>query len=466
MSEREAKLIDKGRLDAELISACIHCGLCLPACPTYLATGRETESPRGRIYLLGMWNKGELELEDGVSEHLDSCLGCLGCQTACPSGVRYEEILNQARPHLRQARARWLTNVLRFVFKHLLTNYGLLKVLGTLLMIWQRLGGRRLMSILGGLGSLDEMACDPGLSKGRRFGLLRRLAIMDAFLPDVPQQVPLPERSFRPGWDRGDLQLFAGCVMDVFYNDVNHAASETLEMQGYRVEVPMQTCCGALAFHAGEMDIAKELAKKNIDLFETTTGPVAVTSAGCGAMLKEYGHLLSGDKSYSVRAAAFSARVFDWTECMAERGMPDDVRNRATAPSASVSYHAACHLAHAQKVRKPPAIILERLREDIARAGTTSGAKAKQELDVLPLFEAEHCCGSAGIFNLLNPELSLTVLKRKVERIKESGARTIVTTNPGCLLQLSAGARFSGGGFKVQHLASYLKQAYSRKQAP
>lgn len=465
--KHDAVLIKEGKLDNELLSACIHCGLCLPHCPTYLSTGREMESPRGRLYLLNLFSKGELEAEDGVAEHIESCLGCLGCQTACPSGVQYEAILNQARPYLKSARPKLLSNLLRFSFKHLLTNYSLLKAIGLILRLYQRLGLRRLFARF--YPDLNISRSESGGQSGEKISILSRLALMESFLPDLPAHETLPQRSFRSRAGLGTVQLFSGCVMDVLYNDVNHAASDTLQMQGYEVEVPAQTCCGALAYHAGEIDIASDLARKNIDLMENSEGKIIVTSAGCGAMLKEYDHLLRSDRTYRDRALLFKERVADFTECIALNAMPDDYRSRAEAPSPSVAYHAACHLAHAQKIREEPGIVLERLSADVRYATLCDAAahKTQPDLDrvscpikVEPLREAEHCCGSAGIYNVLHPDMSLSVLKRKVENILQSKADTVVTTNPGCLMQLAAGARLAGKSFKVRHLASYLKDAY------
>ncbi|MBP6743672.1 4Fe-4S dicluster domain-containing protein [bacterium] len=428
------------KLSRDLLDSCIHCGLCLPACPTYLATGREMESPRGRIYLLSKWQEEGGELAPRAIEHLESCLGCLGCQTACPSGVKYEAILDQARPHLA-ARRNWLTRqVMRFSFSQLLPHYSRLKILGSLLRLIQQL-------------KLDSFVAKlPFVAQGPP--LLRKIADFQMFTPTVAKHLPLPKKSWKAGAKIGSAKLFSGCVMDVFYNHVNHAALRLMIRQGTVVEVPAQTCCGALAFHAGELDIATDLAKKNIDLFAASEDKIVVTSAGCGAMLKHYGSLLEGDAIYKERAHLFSQRVQDLSENLALGEFPA-LTSASQTPivnshivDSHIVYHAACHLAHAQGVRLQP-------QELLSSAAASTGA----HLYDLP--EAEHCCGSAGIYNLLNTPLSLKVLDRKMNFIEESGADVVVTSNPGCLLQLEAGVKARGLNVKVKHLAEALDDAFS-----
>ena len=410
-------------MDPELLAACIHCGMCLPACPTYLATGRETESPRGRIHLMSAWQKGEQPLSARMAEHIESCLGCFGCQTACPSGVQYERILNQARPHLARLRPRQMRRLLRFVFATILPDYPRLRLAGKLLGMWQSAGARK---VLTGMPFMGKMAA--------------RLDCWQAFLPRIPKFVPLPRQSWVSGKKHGQVQLFTGCVMDILYNQVNHACLRLLTAQRQIVGVPEQTCCGALAYHAGETDIASDLARRNIEYFESQPGPVVVTAAGCGAMLKEYKHLLSGDPQWQDRAREFAERVVDIIEFLASHDF-----GRAPRPlKLKVAYHAACHLYHAQSLRLEPLKLL----------GSIEG------IELVPLQEAEHCCGSAGIFNLTHTELSLKVLARKIEFTRQTGADTVVTTNPGCLLQLEAGAREAGLPVRVRHLAELLDEVY------
>lgn len=411
-------------LDAGLLQSCIHCGLCLPACPTYLATGRESESPRGRIYLLSLWQKGEINEERRLLEHIDSCLGCMGCQTACPSGVDYEKILSQARPALNRLHDRKRRRLMRLAFSQILPNYKRLHTLGRLLRLWQTSRLNRYMEFL---------PVSPRLKK--------RLLEWERFLPKVPAQTPLPKLSWQSGKKEGEVQLFAGCVMDIFYNHINHAAIRLLTAQRMIVGVPEQTCCGALAQHAGEPDIACDLAKRNIELLEKVKGDIVVTSAGCGAMLKSYGELLHGEPEWQERAKDFSSRVKDITESL-DAGT---FYKKPAILKKKVAYHAACHLSHVQKVREAPIRLLNSL----------------EGLNIVPLAEAEHCCGSAGIYNLLQTELSLKVLDRKLQFLKESGAESVVTTNPGCLLQLQSGIEAKNLQVKVSHLIELLDEAYS-----
>jgi glycolate oxidase iron-sulfur subunit len=431
------------RISKELLESCIHCGLCLPACPTYLATGREMESPRGRIYLINQWQEqwqksglpaGGLQMDERAAEHIDSCLGCLGCQTACPSGVNYEELLNTTRALTTSRQSALSSFCMRFAFIQLLPHYGRLLILGSLLRFVQML-------------RLDELFVRLTKALGSP-PLLKRLASWQMFVPKVPTHIKLPQKSWRSGPKKGEVALFAGCIMDVFYNHVNHAAVRLLKKRSLIVSVPPQTCCGALAFHAGFVEIAQDLAKKNIDLFAGNENTIVVTSAGCGAMLKHYDHLLAEDSLYAQPAKLFSERVKDLSETLyrfddAAAANPDSSSGRSKNSPEKIVYHAACHLAHAQGVRKQPAALLS---EHAALTGA--------HLYDLP--EAEHCCGSAGIYNLLNTEMSLAVLDRKMKFIEESGANVVVTCNPGCMLQIEAGAKARGLNVKVKHLAEAL----------
>lgn len=415
-------------LDPSLLSACIHCGLCLPACPTYLATGREMESPRGRIQLLTLFQKGELAATPRLVEHIDSCLGCLGCQSACPSGVKYGKILDQARPILAgQKKKRWRA-LLRLASAKILPDYKKLHLLGKLLRLWQASPLKRLFSPLPVSGKWAA-----------------RLTEWQDLLPPVPRHLSLPRQSWMVGEKKGPLQLFSGCVMDVFYNHVNHAAIRLLTAQRRIVQVPEQTCCGALAFHAGENDIAIDLAKRNIEFFEGTQGEIVVTAAGCGAMLKGYGELLAHDDHWRERAAGFAARVADLSESLSGH----DFVGKPKALGKKVAYHAACHLAHAQNIHDLPISLLSVL----------------PGIELIPLGEFEHCCGSAGIFNLTHTELSMKILERKMAYLKDTGADCVVTSNPGCLLQLEKGIRQLGLPMAAVHLAELLDEAWCQGDA-
>lgn len=444
-----------GPIDKQLLDACIHCGLCLPACPTYLATGREMESPRGRIYLLSQWNFGLQELTPDLTQHIDSCLGCLGCQTACPSGVQYESILNAARPFIAKQRPAAQRALMRFSFKHVLPNYPLLRVGGTLLRLWQALRlGRALKWIAAPTPDYAKSGDEGNLQNPIR-KLMYRLHVWESFLPNVPAYKRLPDSSkVKP--DGETVQLFAGCVMDVFYNHVNNACVRLLNAEGTNVEVPAQGCCGALAMHAGESDIARELAEENIVHFEKTQGAIVVTAAGCGAMLKKYPELFLHGSDWYKRAEKIAERCIDITEAAANAELPEP-KVASISPSSSsssctkIAYHSACHLAHAQGVRQAPEKLLHKTVADLG----------PDNIKLIPLREAEHCCGSAGIYNLLNTEMSMQVLDRKMQFIRQTGADIVVTTNPGCMMQLEKGAKDFDVPIKVMHMAELLDSVYS-----
>ncbi|MBZ0187985.1 MAG: (Fe-S)-binding protein [Candidatus Obscuribacterales bacterium] len=438
MSDKILSLHNRPELSREVLDSCIHCGLCLPACPTYLASGRETESPRGRIHLIAKWQAGELDLSNRLSEHLESCLGCLGCQTACPSGVQYEEILDSARPHLAARRDGRTRSLMRLVFKHVLPNYALLRFSSIILGLYQNLFGKDYLSRI--MRSSEAHMIDSPVKK-----LLKKLSQWEQFVPRVKAHIRLPALvTPRIESESGkNAQLFAGCVMDIFYNHVNHASIKLMLKQGHSVRVPPQTCCGALAYHAGEIDIARDLARRNINYFQSSGDEVVVTSAGCGAMLKQYGHLFEKEPDWQHRAWQFSKRVKDLSEFLCAH----EFTLFAEPLSSPITYHAACHLAHAQNVRDEPIELLKALSPE-------------NEDMISPLIEAEHCCGSAGIYNLFNTETALKVLDRKLNHIEKSGAKSVITCNPGCLIQLEAGIEARGLEVEVLHLAEILDQAY------
>jgi len=362
-------------------------------------------------------------MEARMAEHLDSCLGCMGCQTACPSGVQYEKLLSQARPHLQGFKDKRARRLMALAFDKILPDYPRLRLFGKLLRIYQQ---SKLSKLL------------PSLPIPKKWK--NRLQEWESFLPEVPKFSPLPSQSWQSGEKHGEVQVFAGCVMDIFYNHVNHAAIRLLTKQRKIVKVPQQTCCGALAAHAGEIEIAKRLAKENIEFFERTQGDIVVTSAGCGAMLKEYGELLEKEPDWSQRAHEFSKRIKDITESLAA----GQFSSAATALNMTVTYHAACHLSHVQKVKDAPLHLLKQI----------------PGLKLVPLEEQEHCCGSAGIYNLIHTDMSLKVLDRKMDYIKDTKADVIVSTNPGCLLQLKAGVGNEHLDMKVYHLVELLDQSF------
>jgi len=428
------------KLDPETLASCIHCGLCLPACPTYLATGREVESPRGRIYLIGQWQKGDMEPSERMASHLDSCLGCLGCQSACPSGVKYEEIITAARVELQSHKKTPLRFLMRFIFAKILTNDPLLLLSGKMLYWWQLLMGADAVSKF-------RETLSPQFRNHTFFKpILDKLCDFELFTPQVRLHKPLLKSTGNLSEMRA--MFFKGCVMDVFYNHVNQNAINLMaraENKQIQVVVPEQTCCGALAMHAGEEDIARKLAWQNINYFEnsnnSSSDPIVVTSAGCGAMLKSYPHLFE-DENEHKRAEAFSNRIQDISEYLNDKDL-----GKNTPIKENITYHAACHLVHAQNVSSQPLALLSQISN-------------QEDGRLIPLVEAEHCCGSAGIYNLLNTSMSLDVLDRKLDHLERTGASVVVTGNPGCMLQLEAGIKKRGLGVRVCHLAQMLDESY------
>ncbi len=398
----------------EPLAPCVHCGFCLPACPTYLATGDENDSPRGRIVLMRALAAGALAPTDtALANHLDRCLGCRGCEPACPSGVSYGEGLMAARRRLVAARGLPVAaRVILRIFSTPLLWRPLLTAAR-----WLRASG--IPRALAGSGRISFS-----------FGMLAATEP-----PSLPAS-PLPRRDGAPA-SAPTVALFTGCVMDTVFAHVHAAARRTLEANGYRVvDVRGQECCGALHEHAGDRTGAVALARRNVTAFLGAADFIAVDSAGCGALLKEYAHLLGG-----TDAAEFASRVRDVTELLADRGP------RAAGPlDLEVAYDAPCHLQHAQRVHAAPLAVL----------------RAIEGLRLRELPGADRCCGSAGIYSMLEPALSRDVLEAKVESVlaatPEVGA--VATGNPGCLMQIGAGLLAAGHPARVAHPVELLDEAY------
>lgn len=433
----------------EGLSACIHCGICLPACPTYKATGSEAESPRGRLYLMQKLLTEELTAE-AVKPHLDNCLACHGCETVCPSGVQYGKLLMETREVMAATDFSLAHRLKRFIFRWVLPNTGLLRLGGAALRFYQRSGLQRVLRASG------------------LFKLIPNLAAGEALTPTVPRH-----KTLHPGQVFGDpagelVVLPLGCVMDVFYNPVHWDTITVLTANGYRVHIPENACCGALAHHAGDVDITRTLAVSMMDkLLQGNPAWIVMNSAGCGSSMKDYPHLLAGDAAQAEIARRFADKVVDVTELLAKKPLAPFKRllhNR-------IAYHAACHLYHVQGVKTQPVALLEQV----------------PGLELVPLQNAELCCGSAGIYNLEHPALSQEILAAKMDTIRavclpESSANvlttpltdacltsaaslekpvdTIVTGNPGCLLQLEKGAREAGLPLQIRHPISVLAEAY------
>jgi glycolate oxidase iron-sulfur subunit len=415
--------------DPELALDCVHCGFCLPTCPTYLVLGNEMDSPRGRIWLIRTASEGKTAITDNFVKHMNLCLLCRACETACPSGVKFGFLMESARGQVdRHYQYSAADRRFRDLILHTFTNFGRLQAMTGLLRFYQRSGLQKLVRASGILG------------------LLGRLGPMEALLPAIPDQrlrTELPEILPAKGEQRGRVGLLTGCVQRFFFAQVNSATARVLSENGYEVVMPRdQGCCGSLLVHEGERERAKELARKTIDVFERAgVEAVVVNAAGCGSVMKEYWELLHGDPAYAERAQVFSQRVRDVSQLLAP--LPLNGRLRAL-DKVTVTYHDACHLAHGQRVRLEPRAIL----------------KAIPGLRFVELPESDFCCGSAGVYNLLYPDLAQQFLDRKIERIKETGAEVVVSANPGCSLQIEKGLRERGLAIRVLHPVELLDWSY------
>lgn len=404
----------------ELLDDCVHCGFCLPTCPTYQLWGEEMDSPRGRIYLMDLAQRGEIELDGSFTQHIDACLGCMACVTSCPSGVQYDRLLEATRPQIERNVPRSRSERLfRDAIFALFPYRRRLRVAAVFGLAYQKLR----------LARLAERVLPP------------RLRATQALLPPVRLRTAfasLPRRVPAEGERRRRVALLSGCVQDVFFHEVNAATQRVLAAEGCEVLTPRkQGCCGALGLHAGREEHAVRNAKRTIETFEKlAVDNVVVNVAGCGSSMKEYGGLLADDPEWSGRAAEFSAKVRDVTELLAELGP----RAPRKAINAKVAYHDACHLGHAQGVREQPRAVLR----------TVPG------LELLELPEAEICCGSAGVYNLLQPEPAAELGERKARNIRSVEPDMLVTANPGCLLQIS---RYLDGDVPMLHPVQVLDTA-------
>ncbi len=414
-----------GQLGMRYLKDCVHCGLCLPSCPTYLMTGVEMSSPRGRIAMVRALGEGRAGLSAEFVKHLDECLGCQACQAACPSGVVYGRALEETREVIERTYERSAADRgMRWLFLHTLPYPQRMRWLLHVLFWYQRSG----LSLV--------------VRKTRILSLLsRRLAEMEALLPRLLRPDdwrPMPEKTQAVGTRRGRVALLTGCAQRFLLPELNRATSRVLAAAGYEVFAPAeQGCCGALHFHGGDASEGRRLAKALIATFEQGhVDFIVANAAGCGAAMKEYGHLLAEDAEWRNRADAFSARVRDVSEIVA--GVSWNGRLRPVP--VSVAYHDACHLAHAQGIRSEPRSILRQI----------PGVR------LVELSESDVCCGSAGTYNLLQPEMAHQLLTRKLERIRESETDFVATGNIGCLLQIQQGLRQVGSRTRAVHPVELL----------
>ncbi|EHR59236.1 glycolate oxidase subunit GlcF [Saccharomonospora cyanea] len=386
--------------ERELLDDCVHCGFCLPTCPTYQLWGEEMDSPRGRIYLMDLAERGEIGLDGSFTQHIDACLGCMACVTACPSGVQYDRLLEATRPQIeRNVERRTPDRLFRNAIFALFPYRRRLRAAAVLGLAYQKSGVPKLL----------ERVLPPRLRAAQ--ALLPPVRLRDAF-------ASLPRRVRPKGPVRRRVAMLSGCVQDVFFHEVNAATQRVLAAEGCEVLTPRQQgCCGALGLHAGREEHAVDRAKRTIATFEKLpVDTIVVNVAGCGSSMKEYAHLLADDPEWADRAREFSAKVRDVSELLAELE-PRAPRQRMEA---RVAYHDACHLGHAQGVREQPRAVLR----------TIPG------LEVVDLPEAELCCGSAGIYNLVQPEPAAELGERKAGNVRAVAPDLLVTANPGCLLQI------------------------------
>jgi glycolate oxidase iron-sulfur subunit len=396
----------------ELLADCVHCGFCLPACPTYVLWGEEMDSPRGRIYMMHKASEGNAPLDLTFRTHMDNCLGCMGCMTACPSGVQYNKLIEDTRAQVernipRTAGDSLFRRMLFATFPH----PARLRLLAAPLFVYQRSGMQVLVRASGMLKLLPK-----------------RLAAMEALLPVVPARFAwkMPARTAPINAARRRVGMLTGCVQQVFFSHVNAATARVLAAEGCEVIAPEdQPCCGALMMHCGLEEQSAAMARAIIAMFErAAVDTVVINSAGCGSTMKEYGHLLRDDPAWAARAAAFSAKCKDISEILCEL---EPVAVRAPLPL-RVAYHDACHLRHAQGIHAEPRQLL---------AGIPG-------LEVAEIADGSLCCGSAGVYNLLQPEPAQELGDRKVTNLLATKAAAVVSANPGCLLQLMSGLRRRG----------------------
>ena len=457
----------------DLMRQCIHCGFCLPTCPTYAVLGVEMDSPRGRIYQMQAVAEGRMEISSEFVDHMYCCLGCRACETACPSGVQFGKLIEAAReqiqlevdhvphsiaitleitvPHsneefpvnqnidkpyvLESLTVRALRS---FLFDLVLPSRMLTSLVFAALKIYQRSG---LQTLMRRTGLLDVVNALPTPLQGQ---LIFPEELMPPASGDLlPQLLPeimpaLMTRRYRVGF-------ISGCIMDQVYRDINEATIRVLTANGCEVITPpKQQCCGALHVHAGEAQRGRQLARHNIDVFEPyNCDAIIINSAGCGSNLKEYGHLLRDDPAYASRAIAFSSKVKDISEFL----MSIEWNRELGLVNRKVTYHDACHLFHGQKVKQQPRELLS----------------AIPGLAIVNLKESDWCCGSAGIYNITNQEMASQLLERKMNNILATGANVVVTGNPGCMMQIALGAKHKGRELAVMHPIQLLDESYQVK---
>ncbi len=435
----------------DIINTCVHCGLCLSACPTYRETGLETSSPRGRIYLMKGVSEGRIGLDSEVFQYqMSECLNCRACESVCPSGVGYGAIVEASRAQISQARVRglrrapelpsgqphnvlkpyaWWQRALRWaVFNHLFKNMTLFRAFSGSMALYQRSGVQWLV---------------------RKSGLLKLMGMeeMEALLPTMSRQFTVPQGQIYPaeGRRRYSVALLTGCIMSTASAHVHAATIRVLQKNGCEVLLPPdQGCCGALHTHSGDLDGGRELVRRNIAAFEGLgVDAIIVNAAGCGSTLKDYGHLLQDDPAWHARAVAFTTTVKDVHEFLT--GI-DLNRNGLGPLPINVTYQEPCHLAHAQRISLQPRTLL----------------KAIPDLELREMPESSLCCGSAGVYNITQPEMAAQLGARKINNALTTGAKVIATANPGCAIQMAGELQRRGEDVQVRYIVELLDEAYRR----
>jgi glycolate oxidase iron-sulfur subunit len=422
--DREIKGFDvKNPPKQELIDICVHCGFCLATCPSYRVIGKEMDSPRGRIYLMNAINQGEAALDEVTTQHFDSCLGCLACVTTCPSGVQYDQLIAATRPQVERNQPRSLSDrLIRTLIFNLFPYPNRLRSLLPLFWFYQKFG-------------LQQLVRQSGLLPK----LFPRLAAMESILPEITADSlrdNLPEIIPAQGKKRYRVGLILGCVQRLFFSSVNEATIRVLTANGCEVVIPKsQGCCAALPAHQGQEEQARALARQMIDSFaQTEVDAVIINAAGCGHTLKEYGHILADDPEYREKAEAFVAKVKDIQEFLAKVGLTAKL-SPLTEGELKIVYQDACHLLHGQKISLQPRQLLAQI----------PGVTLKEPVD------AALCCGSAGVYNMLQPEVADELGQQKVANLLNTGADLIASSNPGCSLQIKKHLRLENKVIPLMH---------------
>lgn len=430
-NNQEFKGFDRQNPPAQnLIDACVHCGFCLSTCPSYRVLGKEMDSPRGRIYLMDAINNNNAPFNETSAQHFDSCLGCLACTTACPSGVQYDQLISATRPQVERNQTRSFSdNIIRQIIFNLFPYPNRLSFFLPALFLYQKLGFQKLIRHTNLLSKISP-----------------RLSAMESILPQVQlnNKANFPDLIKAQGTKRYRVGMILGCVQQLFFNPVNEATARVLSANGCEIVIPKnQGCCSALPSHQGQEQQAQTLAKEMIDKFENTrVDYIIINAAGCGHTLKEYGHILKDDPQYAEKGKQFSNKVKDINEFLIEIGLTTELLP-ITEEKLTLVYQDACHLLHGQKISLQPRQLLRKI----------PNVEIKEPID------ASLCCGSAGVYNLLQPEVAQELGQQKVDNLLNTGAKLIASPNPGCALQIQKHLAKKGQTILVKHPIELLDYA-------